>query len=168
MEPNILAINYPNGHMIVQMDEFFPTTKGKLKKLLQIVEKDWDNRDFLYDHCLAYLRNKLSEQDEENTLRSLANEAVTVRTKYSENESIVQNQIDRVNRIKAVVDTIANPIYKKEQKALLKKEKEILKDLKEKQKDRDWHFKYYNKKFNEVQSLCKKLKEEIELIEEMK
>lgn len=168
MEPNILAINYPNGHMIIQMDEFFPTTKGKLKKLLQIVEKDWDHRDFLYDHCLAYLRNKLADQDEENTLRSLANIAVTVRTKYSENEPIVQNQIDRVNRIKAVVDTIANPIYKKEQKALLKKEKEILKDLKEKQNDRDWYFKYYNKKFNEVQSLCKKLKEEIELIEEMK
>lgn len=41
----IITINYPNGYMTINLDTFFPTSQSNFKKLLKVIEMDWQNRD---------------------------------------------------------------------------------------------------------------------------
>lgn len=37
-----MTINYPRGRMVIRLDEFFPTSQARFKKLLKIMEMDND------------------------------------------------------------------------------------------------------------------------------
>lgn len=54
-----LEIRYYQGSMIIHMENFFPTTKTTLKKLLKVVEMDWNNRDEIIESMKKYITEQI-------------------------------------------------------------------------------------------------------------
>lgn len=57
-----IQIRYNNGQgqMIVHCDNFFPTSQAKFKKLLKIIDMDYDNRDDILKTLEEYFQSKIS------------------------------------------------------------------------------------------------------------
>lgn len=60
---NDLHIKYDSGSMVIHMDNFFPTSQVKLKKLLKIIELDWQHEDELKENLKVYFQNKIAEHE---------------------------------------------------------------------------------------------------------
>lgn len=43
----MFEIKYPNGCMKINQENFFPSTNGKIKKLLKIIDMDWEHKDVI-------------------------------------------------------------------------------------------------------------------------
>ena len=58
--PNYLTITFEgSGFLTIDMREFFPCSKEKMKKLLRILVDDFENREELYDHLATYFYRKM-------------------------------------------------------------------------------------------------------------
>ena len=58
--PNYLTITFEgSGFLTIDMREFFPCSKEKMKKLLRILVDDFENREELYDHLAVYFYRKM-------------------------------------------------------------------------------------------------------------
>lgn len=58
--PNYLTITFEgSGFLTIDMREFFPCSKEKMKKLLPILADDFENREELYDHLAVYFFRKM-------------------------------------------------------------------------------------------------------------
>ena len=58
--PNYLTITFEgSGFLTIDMREFFPCSKEKMKKLLRILADDFENREELYDHLAVYFYRKM-------------------------------------------------------------------------------------------------------------
>ena len=53
-----LRIKYDRGKMVVILNNFFPTSRARLKKLLKVIDLDYEHRDELIEH----LKQFFSEQ----------------------------------------------------------------------------------------------------------
>ena len=56
-----IQIKYDNGQMNIHMDAFFPTSQARLKKLLKVIELDYDHRDEHFNTLDAYFTSKIDE-----------------------------------------------------------------------------------------------------------
>lgn len=50
--------------MIIYMDEFFPTSQSRLKKLLKVINMDYENRDKHIHTMQQFFNDKLNELEE--------------------------------------------------------------------------------------------------------
>lgn len=94
MDQKIINITFHQGmgHMTVVLDEFFPTDATRLRKLLSIIDEDYEHRDELravvVQHCGQRARALMDGRSD------LANQAVNCHTKATE----LQPEIDKMTR----------------------------------------------------------------------
>lgn len=55
-----LRIEYDRGKMLINMDNFFPTSKTRLKKLLKIIDLDYEHKDELIEHLKEFFREQIT------------------------------------------------------------------------------------------------------------
>lgn len=58
---NDLYIEWETGHMNIHMDFFFPCSIQKFKKLLKIIELDWQHEDELKETLKVYFQNRIPD-----------------------------------------------------------------------------------------------------------
>jgi hypothetical protein len=83
-----LDIKYGRGSMRIDVDEFFPTSKPRIRKLLKIMQLDWDT-----DRVLELLR--LLNERVEDVRRTIAGgniNAPQLQKKIEEAETAIQRQ----------------------------------------------------------------------------
>lgn len=55
---HIMRIRWDTGYMVIDLDQFFPASTVKLRKLLKIIRLDWARCDSLTDELKAYFSEK--------------------------------------------------------------------------------------------------------------
>ena len=53
-----LHIKWETGRMVIHLDNFFPTSQARLKKLVKIIRLDW-NSDELIEKLKVYFQEKI-------------------------------------------------------------------------------------------------------------
>jgi len=161
-----MQINYPNGTMFINSEEFFPCPKVKLLKLMKIVGMNY------YTECqekgkeiLNTLSESLENLDEVNTLKLYANEAVSAKTAAGEMQDQIDKQAAVVEKGKKLIPQMV-PASRKYARERLKEEKEKLKTLKAKQKSLMAHYRYYDSEFKKVKSKAQKYRDNIEIVKQ--
>lgn len=56
---NDLYIEWETGHMNIHMDFFFPCNIQRFKKLLKIIELDWQHEEELKEKLKVYFQNRI-------------------------------------------------------------------------------------------------------------
>lgn len=74
--------NYGRGQMTIHMDQFFPCTMQKFKKLLKIIELDWQHEDELKQTLKVYFQNRIPKLPGESAAKK--KEAAEYRAKAKE------------------------------------------------------------------------------------
>lgn len=59
-----IQIKYDNGQMNIHMDAFFPTSQARLKKLLKIVDLDFEHRNDIVQTMQQFFQDKVKELEE--------------------------------------------------------------------------------------------------------
>lgn len=54
-----LRIKYDGGKMVVILDNFFPTSRARLKKLLKVIDLDYEHRDELIEHLKQFFSEQI-------------------------------------------------------------------------------------------------------------
>lgn len=58
-----LQIKYDNGQMNIRMDAFFPTSQARLKKLLKVVDLDFEHKDEIKQTMQQFFQDKVKEEE---------------------------------------------------------------------------------------------------------
>lgn len=58
-----LYIKWETGKMVIHLDNFFPTSQARLKKLIKIIRLDWQHSDELIEKLKVYFQEKISENE---------------------------------------------------------------------------------------------------------
>ena len=61
MDDNYLHIRWETGYMTIVLDAFFPCSMEKLKKLLKVVELDWEHRNDLIEKLKVHFQERKAE-----------------------------------------------------------------------------------------------------------
>lgn len=56
-----IQIKYDNGQMNIRMDAFFPTSQARLKKLLKVVDLDFEHREEIMQTMQQFFQDKVNE-----------------------------------------------------------------------------------------------------------
>lgn len=56
---NVLYIKYDTGYMNIVMDAFFPCGTAKFKKLLKVIDLDWQHKEELIETLKNYFQNQI-------------------------------------------------------------------------------------------------------------
>lgn len=113
-----LYIQCDIGRMVIHLDNFFPTSQEKLKKLVKIIRLDWKS-DELIEKLKVYFQEKISESEAE--FQRCGKKYMDFKQRAADTGRMVQSK-KRPNGV---------PLTKEE----LKTEKEQLKDYREWEKD---------------------------------
>ena len=54
-----LRIKYDRGKMFVILNNFFPTSRTRLKKLLKVIDLDYEHRDELIEHLKQFFSEQI-------------------------------------------------------------------------------------------------------------
>lgn len=54
-----LRIKYDRGKMVVILNNFFPTSRTRLKKLLKVIDLDYEHRDELIEHLKQFFSSQI-------------------------------------------------------------------------------------------------------------
>ena len=54
-----LRIKYDRGKMVVVLNNFFPTSRARLKKLLKVIDLDYEHRDELIEHLKQFFSEQI-------------------------------------------------------------------------------------------------------------
>lgn len=60
MEDGVLLIRWETGHMNIILDTFFPCSMDRFKKLLKVVDLDWEHADTLKEKLKVYFQEQIS------------------------------------------------------------------------------------------------------------
>lgn len=58
-----LYIQYDTGRMVIHLNNFFPTSQARLKKLVKIIRLDWRHYDDLIEKLKVYFQDKIPESE---------------------------------------------------------------------------------------------------------
>ncbi|MBR3188978.1 MAG: hypothetical protein IKF59_13245 [Lachnospiraceae bacterium] len=166
IQDNILRFDYNdgNGKLVINLLNFFPSGKGRVRKLMQILAlSDW-RRGQVARELIQWLEDRQKEANYEATLASYANRVVEARTKHGEMQEAVDKQQVRVEDLATFIKSLPRGDVKKKNKELLKTEKEKLKTLKEKRKRLKDEAAYYNGAFIKTQAVRWRMQENTSLI----
>lgn len=166
IENGICHIKYPNGKMSLRMERFFPTSAHNIRILfLKTIALNREDRWQTAQDILQWLKEALEAMDAERAMKEYANTCVERRTQAKEMQEDIDRQAAQIQKMNVYLKEMARGQGKKAYRKNLKAEKEKLKGLKDKQRNLKYDAQYQYAEFNRVQSLDKKFKENIELIE---
>ena len=162
MDQKIINITFHQGmgHMTVVLDEFFPTDATRLRKLLSIIDEDYEHRDELravvVQHCGQRAQALMDGRSD------LANQAVNYHTKATELQPEIDKMARQVDTLQRYVKTYCKrggQGYRQQLKEL----KAQLKDIKEQQRHALTLYRDYQRRFVGAEKEAEKLKKNVEV-----
>lgn len=162
MDQKIINITFHQGmgHMTVVLDAFFPTDATRLRKLLSIIDEDYEHRDELravvVQHCGQRAQALMDGRSD------LANQAVNYHTKATELQPEIDKMARQVDTLQRYVKTYCKrggQGYRQQLKEL----KAQLKDIKEQQRHALTLYRDYQRRFVGAEKEAEKLKKNVEV-----
>lgn len=162
MDQKIINITFHQGmgHMTVVLDEFFPTDATRLRKLLSIIDEDYEHRDELravvVQHCGQRAQTLMDGRSD------LANQAVNCHTKATELQPEIDKRARQVDALQRYVKTYCKrggQGYRQQLKEL----KAQLKEIKEQQRHALTLYRDYQRRFVGAEKEAEKLKKNVEV-----
>ena len=59
MDEGVLSIRWDTGFMDIRLDSFFPCEQARFKKLLKVIDLDWEHSDTLKDTLKVYFQQRI-------------------------------------------------------------------------------------------------------------
>lgn len=162
MDQKIINITFHQGmgHMTVVLDEFFPTDATRLRKLLSIIDEDYEHQDELravvVQHCGQRAQALMDGRSD------LANQAVNYHTKATELQPEIDKMARQVDTLQRYVKTYCKrggQGYRQQLKEL----KAQLKEIKEQQRHALTLYRDYQRRFVGAEKEAEKLKKNVEV-----
>ena len=148
------------GHMTVVLDAFFPTDATRLRKLLSIIDEDYEHRDELravvVQHCGQRAQALMDGRSD------LANQAVNYHTKATELQPEIDKMARQVDTLQRYVKTYCKrggQGYRQQLKEL----KAQLKEVKKQQRHALTLYRDYQRRFVGAEKEAEKLKKNVEV-----
>ena len=85
-----IQIKYDNGQMNIRMDAFFPTSQARLKKLLKVVDLDFEHREEIIQTMQQFFQDKVNELEEKRI--SSGKKAVEYKQKIADTTVILESR----------------------------------------------------------------------------
>ena len=85
-----IQIKYGNGQMNIHMAAFFPTSQARLKKLLKIVDLDFEHRDEIIQTMQQFFQDKVKELEERRI--NSGKKAVDYKQKIADTNAIIESR----------------------------------------------------------------------------
>lgn len=85
-----LQIKYDNGQMNIHMDAFFPTSQARLKKLLKVVDLDFEHKDEIKQTMQQFFQDKVKELEERRI--SSGKKALDYKQKIADTTAMIQSR----------------------------------------------------------------------------
>ena len=85
-----IQIKYDNGQMNIRMDAFFPTSQARLKKLLKVVDLDFEHREEIIQTMQQFFQDKVNELEARRI--SSGKKAVEYKQKVADTTSIIESR----------------------------------------------------------------------------
>lgn len=162
MDQKIINITFHQGmgHMTVVLDAFFPTDATRLRKLLSIIDEDYEHRDELravvVQHCGQRAQALMDDRSD------LANQAVNYHTKATELQPEIDKMARQVDTLQRYVKTYCKrggQGYRQQLKEL----KAQLKEVKKQQRHALTLYRDYQRRFVGAEKEAEKLKKNVEV-----
>lgn len=162
MDQKIINITFHQGmrHMTVVLDAFFPTDATRLRKLLSIIDEDYEHRDELravvVQHCGQRAQALMDGRSD------LANQAVNYHTKATELQPEIDKMARQVDTLQRYVKTYCKrggQGYRQQLKEL----KAQLKEVKKQQRHALTLYRDYQRRFVGAEKEAEKLKKNVEV-----
>ena len=156
---NIISFtfNEGRGHMTIVLDKFFPTDATRLRKLLKLVDEDYEHRDELRDTIVQHCGQRASALLDGR--RDLANKAVEQHTRATEMQPEIDKLTGQIERLAEYCKTKEGRAYREQLKELKAK----LKDLKQRQRDALASYRDYQREFVSAENRANRLKKNAEV-----
>lgn len=162
MDQKIINITFHQGmgHMTAVLDAFFPTDATRLRKLLSIIDEDYEHRDELravvVQHCGQRAQALMDGRSD------LANQAVNYHTKATELQPEIDKMARQVDTLQRYVKTYCKrggQGYRQQLKEL----KAQLKEVKKQQRHALTLYRDYQRRFVGAEKEAEKLKKNVEV-----
>lgn len=162
MDQKIINITFHQGmgHMTVVLDAFFPTDATRLRKLLSIIDEDYEHQDELravvVQHCSQRAQALMDGRSD------LANQAVNYHTKATELQPEIDKMARQVDTLQRYVKTYCKrggQGYRQQLKEL----KAQLKEVKKQQRHALTLYRDYQRRFVGAEKEAEKLKKNVEV-----
>lgn len=162
MDQKIINITFHQGmgHMTVVLDEFFPTDATRLRKLLSIIDEDYEHRNELRDvvvqHCGQRAQALMDSRSD------LANRAVDYHTKATELQPEIDKLARQIDSLQQYIKTYCKrggQGYRQQLKEL----KAQLKDVRDQQRHALTLFRDYQRQFISTEKVAERLKKNVEV-----
>lgn len=85
-----IQIKYDNGQMNIRMDAFFPTSQARLKKLLNVVDLDFEHREEIMHTMQQFFQEKVNELEARRI--SSGKKAVEYKQKIADTNAIIESR----------------------------------------------------------------------------
>ena len=85
-----IQIKYDNGQMNIRMDAFFPTSQARLKKLLKVVDLDFEHREEIIQTMQQFFQDKVNELEAKRI--SSGKKAVEYKQKIADTTAIIESR----------------------------------------------------------------------------
>lgn len=163
MDQNIINITYHEGRgrMTVVLDKFFPTDVTRLRKLLKVIDEDFEHRDELraavVQHCDRRALSLLDGQ------KDLANRAVEYHTKATELQPKIDKLTQQVSAMQEYINTYCKRGKGQGYRQQLKELKAQLKNAKEQQRRALSLYRDYQRQFVSAEKNAERLKKNAEV-----
>ena len=163
MDQKIINITFHQGmgHMTVVLDAFFPTDAARLRKLLSIIDEDYEHRDELravvVQHCGQRAQALMDGRSD------LANQAVNYHTKATELQPEIDKMARQVDTLQKYIKTYCKRGGGQGYRQQLKELKAQLKDIKEQQRHALTLYRDYQRRFVGAEKEAEKLKKNVEV-----
>ena len=156
---NIISFtfNEGRGHMTIVLDLFFPTDATRLRKLLKLVDEDYEHRDELRAAIVQHCSQRASALLDGR--RDLANKAVEQHTRATEMQPEIDKLTGQIERLAEYCKTKEGRAYR----AQLKELKAKLKDLKQRQRVALASYRDYQREFVSAENRANRLKKNAEV-----
>ena len=100
-----IQIKYDNGQMNIRMDAFFPTSQARLKKLLNVVDLDFEHREEIMQTMQQFFQDKVNELEERRI--SSGKKAVEYKQKVADTTAIIESR-KHLNGVPLTKDELAD------------------------------------------------------------
>lgn len=156
---NIISFtfNEGRGHMTIVLDKFFPTGATRLRKLLKLVDEDYEHRDELRAAIVQHCSQRASALLDGR--KDLANKAVEQHTRATEMQPEIDKLTGQIERLAEYCKTKEGRAYREQLKELKAK----LKDLKQRQRDALASYRDYQREFVSAENRANRLKKNAEV-----
>lgn len=170
IENDVAHITLPNGHLHLNLFNFFPASKAEVRKLfLKIISRcpDYRYQSQIAQEILQWVKVAYDEADIETALKSYANTYGSRITEAKEMQEDIDKQTELIEKMKCWLDEMPKGSGKKAYRKKLKAEKEKLKKLKEDQRSLKSDASWSHGQFIKLHAKAERFKANIELIEQL-